>query len=190
MRSLIFDLDGTLWRGPDWYAEVLADLGVGAANKLRSRLADGANVIALARQAGIRRSHLVRACRERASSLSLYQGVADAIMEIAKRRIPTGIVTSLAGDVAAVALEHYDLVDLFPATEFAARNKATAIRSVLHRLGLSPGTQDFYIGDMPQDAAAAARAGVSFAWASWGYSAEPPAPCGAHLTRFEEVLDL
>jgi phosphoglycolate phosphatase-like HAD superfamily hydrolase len=46
----------------------------------------------------------------------------------------------------------------------------------------------WYVGDLKSDCTAARNAGISFAWASWGYSSEMPAHASMHLSSFSEVL--
>ena len=55
-RTLLLDLDGTLWDSRPWYAEILAVLGGGPAKDLEQALASGANVVRLAQEAGVSRS--------------------------------------------------------------------------------------------------------------------------------------
>ena len=58
-RALILDLDGTIWRGHEWYASVLSDaFGIDPA-ATAERLADGANLFGLAKEAGLSRERLI-----------------------------------------------------------------------------------------------------------------------------------
>lgn len=186
-RALIFDLDGTLWRGHEWYATVLAGLSGDEPARLADRLASGENAFGVASSLGVSRARFVRAAG--AGAAELYGGVAETLGELADRGVLLGVVTSLSREVAEPGLRHHGIVGRFGALEFAAGSKAPAIVRALGRLGASSSSPRFYVGDLPKDARAADRAGVSFAWASWGYASEVPAG-GARLERFEEVLAL
>ena len=57
-RAFLFDLDGTLWRGHEWYTSVLTEvIGVDEA-KTMERLAAGENLFRLAGKAGLSRSQV------------------------------------------------------------------------------------------------------------------------------------
>jgi phosphoglycolate phosphatase-like HAD superfamily hydrolase len=55
----------------------------------------------------------------------------------------------------------------------------------LRNLGEKPGPDCWYVGDTGQDALAATRAGVSFAWAKWG--ANCPEPLGTAMVLTNPV---
>ena len=57
-------------------------------------------------------------------------------------------------------------------------------------LGVSADGDCWYVGDMDGDCTAARRAGLSFAWASWGYGAQPPAGSNVTLSRFADIAEL
>jgi phosphoglycolate phosphatase-like HAD superfamily hydrolase len=56
-------------------------------------------------------------------------------------------------------------------------------------LGKEPSPKSFYVGDSLGDAAAAAAAGMRFAWAAYGYGTKPETAHVA-LSEFAKVLCL
>jgi phosphoglycolate phosphatase-like HAD superfamily hydrolase len=48
----------------------------------------------------------------------------------------------------------------------------------------------WYVGDDPNDAAAAVAAGIRFAWAAWGYTAQPPSGTDRVMHRPGDVTRL
>jgi len=189
-RAFIFDLDGTLWRSHEWYATVLGEVGGVEAADVLDRLAAGENLFRLAEAAGVSSARLVTACRRRTDSLVLYDGVREALEGLAQAGCRLGIVTSLARRIAEPALADLRLEAYFEATEFAARKPSpTPLLAALRRLGCEGNQRHYYVGDMPNDARCAAGAGISFAWASYGYGPRPVEEVEV-LTEFADVVKL
>ena len=190
-RTFLFDLDGTLWRGHEWYASVLTEvIGVDEAKTLE-RLATGENLFRLAGEAGLSRPQLITACRDRVSSLMMYEGVLPSLQQLSEVGCKLGVVTSLSERIAGPALANLGLDRFFEVKEFAARKPSPyPLLSALAALGEVADTRHYYVGDTPNDALCAARAGVTFAWASYGYGMVEPASQIRVLQRFSDVVAL
>ena len=190
-RALLFDLDGTIWRGHEWYASILREaFGIDATTTTR-RLAAGANLFGLAKEAGLSRPRLITACCSRVNSLALYDGVSRSLAQLSAAGWKLGIVTSLSEHIAGPALASLGIDPFFQARKFAARKPSPSpLRAALADLGETADARHCYVGDTSSDAMCAARAGVTFAWASYGYGmVEPTAPMRV-LREFKDVLSL
>lgn len=190
-RTFLFDLDGTLWRGHEWYASVLTEvIGVDEAKTLE-RLATGENLFRLAGEDGLSRPQLITACRDRVNSLVMYEGVLPSLQQLSEVGCKLGVVTSLSERIAGPALANLGLDRFFEVNEFAARKPSPyPLLSALAALGEVADTRHYYVGDTPNDALCAARAGVTFAWASYGYGRVEPASQIRVLQRFSDVVAL
>lgn len=190
-RTLIFDLDGTLWRGHEWYASVLAEVAFLDKAVAMEGLATGKNVFQLAKDAGLSKERLIRACHARFNRLTLYDGVLASLQQLADNGCELGIVTSLSARLARPALERCGLEPFFRAKEFAARKPSPrALIDALATLGQQACPRHYYVGDTTQDASCARRAGVSFAWARYGYGNLAPDEYDQVLGKFTDVTKL
>ena len=70
-RTILFDLDGTLWNSRPWFAEILARLSGTSAEKLEDSLTLGANLPRLASECGVTNSRLVGEAGNGVASLRL-----------------------------------------------------------------------------------------------------------------------
>ena len=190
-RAFLFDLDGTLWRGHEWYASVLNGvLGVDEATTME-RLAAGENLFRLASEAGLSRSQLITACQSRANSLMMYEGVLPSLQRLLEVGYKLGIVTSLSERIAGPALANLGLERFFEVRKFAARKPSPhPLLEALTALGEESDTRHCYVGDTSNDALCAARAGITFAWASYGYGIVEPTKHIRVLQRFADVVVL
>ena len=190
-RAFLFDLDGTLWRGHEWYASVLSEvIGVDEA-KTMERLAAGENLFRLAGKAGLSRSQLITACRSRVNSLMIYERVLPSLQQLSEVGCKLGVVTSLSERIAGPALAKLGLDRFFKVKEFAARKPSPSpLLAALAALGEVADTRHYYVGDTSNDALCAARAGVTFAWASYGYGMVEPTSQIRVLRRFADVVAL
>jgi phosphoglycolate phosphatase len=104
------------------------------------------------------------------------------------------VVTSLPARIAEPLLDCSGIRALFrdivSASNCAARKPSPVpLTFALTRIGVVPDRNVFYVGDQAGDAACAEAAGVSFAWASYGYGKDNPGISGgAVLKSFREVL--
>ena len=190
-RALLFDLDGTIWRGHEWYAAVLREvIGTDESTTLE-RLAMGASVFRLAKEAGLSKSRLISACCSRVDALMLYNGVLDSLARLSMAEWKLGIVTSLSERIAQPALTNLGLDPFFGAKRFAARKPSPSpLRAALGDLGEIANPRHYYVGDTSSDAECAARAGLNFVWASYGYGIVEPSKPARVLGQFGDLLSL
>ena len=190
-RVILFDLDGTLWRGYEWYASVLNEvIGLDEATTMEQFHA-GKNVFRLAKAARISRSRLITACRSRVNSLTMYDGVLSSLQQLSGGGWKLGVVTSLSERIAGPALAKLELNRFFGTKKFAARKPSPrSLCAALAELGEQADIRHYYVGDTSSDALCATRAGVTFAWASYGYGIVEPTTQMRVLRRFTDVLEL
>lgn len=190
-RAFLLDLDGTLWRGHEWYASVLADLTSLGRTSVLASLAAGGNIFRLSEQAGLSRNRFVTACHARIDLLTLYADVRSSLEELTGAGHKLGVVTSLPKRLADPPLATLGLNQYFKAKTFAARKPSPRpLLNALAELNEEADEHHFYVGDTAGDAQCASRAGISFAWASYGYGKiESPKP---HLVlrKFSDILKL
>ena len=155
------------------------------------RLAAGKNLFQLANEAGLSRSRLITACRSRVNSLTVYDGVLPSLQQLLGVGCKLGVVTSLSERIAGSALANLGLERFFGAKKFAVRKpSALPLRAALADLRERADTRHYYVGDTSNDAQCAARAGVTFVWASYGYGMVQPATQIRVLQRFADVVAL
>lgn len=189
-RVFLFDLDGTLWRGHEWYASVLAEVSGADEAATMERLASGENLFRLADESGLSRSRLISACRLRVNSLRMYDGVLTSLQQLSQVGCKLGVVTNLSERIAGPALDSLGLDEFFKVTRFAAKKpNPCSLLAALTTLGEEADTRHFYVGDTSNDARCAASAGVTFAWASYGYGVEPAGRMRV-LKQFADVVAL
>lgn len=190
-RALLFDLDGTVWRGHEWYASILKEIS-GTENAVTvGRLAAGDNVVQLAKDVGLSREGLISACRARINGLAVYEGVFESLSKLSAAGHKLGIVTSLSRHIAQPALAGLGLERFFEAKKFAARKPSPKpVHAALADLGETADKRHYYVGDTAIDAACAANAGVTFAWASYGYGIVVPTEGMKTLHQFADVVSL
>lgn len=190
-HTLLFDVEGVLVDSHPLYCAALhAGAGLdpfASAELLRA----GHNVVRLAREAGISDSRFGRLCREAVAELRLYPEVVETLQELGGRNVRMGVVTNLPRRLIEPALVELGLVGYFASRIYAARKPAGAgLLKAFAELGRCVGEGVYYVGDTETDALAATRAGVAFAWASYGYSGARPAQAVAALGCFADVLGL
>jgi len=190
-EALLFDLDGTIWDSYPCYAAALSlesELTEHAA--IRS-LRSGDNVIGLVRGAGLTPSRFLRLCLGSIGKMRLFPDVIDVLQALERRGTPLGVVTNLPKWLIEPILFNLGITRFFSAQAFAARKpNPGSLRNALAAMHRRPHCGVYYIGDMPADAAAGMAAGVSFAWASYGYGPECPPSTKVVLANFAEVLSL
>jgi phosphoglycolate phosphatase len=192
--ALIFDVDGTLWDSYPWYAEVLAGLSGQGAADLRRRLGAGESIVRLVRECGASEARFRRACRH-ADGLRLYDGVRETLDALEGCGVPCAVVTSLPGRIVEPLLAHRGLAAHFPVVVHAGivrlgKPNPAPLREAARMMGLQDVSGVFYVGDGPNDALAARRAGMLFAWAAYGYGGGCPDGDAVVLREFREVLAL
>lgn len=155
-----------------------------------ARLRAGENVVALARESGMSSSRFAKLCVEAVCELRLYPEVPDTLHQLRASGTPLAAVTNLPGWLVEPLLRELSVYQYFDAVICAARKPSpTGIHKALGNLSRSADGA-YYAGDTHSDAQAASRAGVSFAWAAYGYGGERPENTNVVLERFSDVLSL
>jgi len=189
--ALLFDLDGTLWDSYPWYAEVIRALGDVSSESVLARLRAGETVVQIAREAGIPLGRFLNAGAPR-----LYPGVTEGLRELRERGIRLGVVTSLSRHLVLPALRALRIDRFFgdaivhPGNCRSRKPHPGPLLAALDQLATPASNAAFYIGDRDIDAQAAKRAGISFAWAAYGYGMFEPPNSALVLDTFADVLRL
>lgn len=179
----LLDLDGTLVLSYPLYAAALATAGSAVEASVLEALREGQNVVALMRASGVTPAAMGRALD--GTEVIAVAGWDVTLAELRRRHHPLGIVTSLPGWLAHALLSRAALEPTVDVVIANARKPSPAgIFKALAVLGTTPSEADVYVGDTGIDGEAARRAGISFAWASWGYG-PPQEPA---LERPEDLL--
>ncbi len=189
--TLLFDLDGTIWDSFPWYAQLLTN-GASCADIVQ-RLRSGCSIVSLHSEYGVTKTQFRRICAFAGDLPALYPEVPATLEALRQRGTALAIVTSLPNWVELVlsrtGLDQYFRAVIHAGNCTARKPNPKPLHSALRILGRDAGPEVFYVGDRSDDARAAARAGISFAWASYGYGEEPNY-LTARLDTFAEVLDL
>ena len=194
-RALLLDLDGTLWDSHPWYAEILAELGAGPAKDLEQALASGANLVRLAREAGVSRSRLGTRAKRSEKPIDLFDDVHETLLALKERGTQIGVVTNIPGWLANPLIDRAGLNDYFcvvvtRSDRVPPKPSPGGMHKALEALGVEAKLDAWYVGDAITDAGAAAAAGVPFAWAAYGYESDQPFGTERVLHGFAETLDL
>ncbi len=194
--AFAFDLDGTIWDSYPWYAGILGDLGKSDAATLLHELNGDGNVIRLMNRLGIARKTFLAECRHRVKAIPVYAPVRDTLDRLRTQSIPLGVASSLPGDIVTTMLDGSDLSNYFTSIVHRGNCQATKpnprpVIQCLEGLGITPGPSACYVGDRQADQGAAGRAGVTFAWAEYGYGKGVILGAGeVRITDFKEILEL
>lgn len=188
--ALLFDLDGTIWDSHPWYGDVLSPYVGAPGVVIEQKLKNGDNIAALIRHYGVPKSRFSNS----QSKLRLFPGVEKTLAQLRQNSVLLGVVTNLPRWLVETMLDHTNLSRVFETVQpfiWPSRSKAERIFIALSSLNLNPNRETFYVGDLPSDCEAAMRAGISFAWARYGYGKESP-PDGTTITldSFEQVIVL
>ncbi len=190
-RALLFDLDGTIWNSYPWYARILAEAGGASIPSVLDQLQHGDSIVQLLRRYRVPDATLMR----RHSGLELYPGVVETLEELGHRELPRGVVTSLPGRLVLPLLKGLNISHHFKAVIHAGNCRfrkpdPRPLLAALDLMEMQPAADTFYVGDMLSDAQAATRAGLGFAWASYGYGGRRLSEASVILKSFAEVLAL
>jgi phosphoglycolate phosphatase len=193
-RVILLDLDGTVWNSYPWYGKLLATNGMKPAQLVRD-LRSGHSVVAIAQRLGVSRTQLAKLCISAVEHLELYDGVSTTLVKLGRNGTLLAVVTSLPGWLVDPLLDHTKLASHFRTVVNASNCRAykpspRPIQQALTALDVAAGAQVLYVGDTANDALAARRAGVRFAWASYGYGATKPDGTDLVLDHFSMVATL
>lgn len=190
-RTLLFDLDGTLWNSHEWYGAALCAGSGLTHDDAVARLQAGHNVVGLAREMGISNARFTKLCCEAVTVLSLYPGVPEVLHTLGERGTLMGVVTNLPGRLVEPVIGDLGIAHHFATRIYNARKPGGGgILRALNEVNRGADDSVFYAGDMETDALAAQRAGVPFAWASYGYCNERPPQTRVVLENFADILTL
>lgn len=190
-RAFLFDLDGTVWRGHEWYASVLAEVTCLSRTSIMASLATGGNIFQLSKEAGLSKERLIAACHARIHRLALYDNVCPTLAKLSGVGCKLGVVTSLSERLADTPLSMLGLDQYFEVKRFAARKPSPKpLLTALAKLNEEVDERHYYVGDTAADAQCASRAGISFAWASYGYGKAESIEPHRVLHEFSDVLKL
>ncbi len=184
--AVVVDLDGTVWDSGPWYDALASATG---------RVApEGLTAARLMRKVGYTKGAFAKACVGAQPPLRLYPGVASALEQLARRGIALGVVTNLPGWMAQPMLAASGLAPVLRTVVdygVTRRHKPQPdpLLEACRRIGCLP-DRAWYVGDHPDDATAAASAGMPFAWASWGYTSTAPSTARRVLKSPSEIRTL
>ncbi len=194
-RAILLDLDGTVWDSYPLYAELLAGGRTGTADEVLERLRLGENVFRLVKEAGISSATFKARCVDAAHRLIVFGGVHDTLASLGDSGVKLGVVTSLPGSLALPMLEAQGFPQLLKFTIHAGNCRARKpqpgpLLAACRGMGIEASSEVYYAGDQQTDAQAASNAGLSFAWASYGYGSSEPDSTDVVLQRFTDLRSL
>jgi phosphoglycolate phosphatase len=194
-RTLLLDLDGTLWDSRPWYAELLAGVSGGSAAELEDKLALATTVVRLAKELGVSKSRLIREASNSTASLRLYDGARQTLDDLKDQATLMGVVTNLPSWLVApmakrTGLQGYFEVIITPRPGVPAKPQPHGIRKALEVMERDADPNAWFVGDSTTDAVAARAAGVRFAWAAYGYATAPPPGTAMVMHRFQDLRRL
>lgn len=177
-RAVLFDLDGTLWDSHPWFAHLIARQGEQDEARILGELRSLRPAARLLRDAGIARQEFAALCRGPRRP-QLYEGAEAVLHALVASRVARGAVTNLPRWLTEPMLGCLGLDQLFPVVvtyEDTRRRKPhpDPLLLALDALSVDAEPTTWYVGDSATDWQAANAAGMSFAWASWGYTPQPP----------------
>lgn len=203
VTAILFDLDGTLFDTIPWYSNTLSFLSGCSAQEVETRLQGGANLMRLIAELGIGRGQFLEASARRRGLLRSFPGAEETLAELCRRQVPLGLASSLPGPLvedlilagtplASILMDPTVTASKWPVIHAGncrpTKPRPDSILRCLERLSVPASRSAWYVGDRRVDQEAAERAGVSFAWAAYGYSdgVDP----GAVALRLDKPRDL
>lgn len=185
-NAVVVDLDGTVWDSEPWYQALAAASG--------HQTPEGLPAARLLRKVGYTERAFSKACNEAHPPLRLYPGVASALEHLANGGIALGVVTNLPRWMVQPMLAASGLTSILGTViDYGATHRRKPhpdpLLEVCRRIECAP-EQTWYVGDRQEDATAAAKAEMPFAWASWGYTSSPPSTVRRVLEDPSEIRTL
>jgi HAD superfamily hydrolase (TIGR01549 family) len=192
--AVILDLDGTVWDSRPFYATAAGGSSAAKEERALSELKAAGSAATLLKRSGMNKNAFRRHCNA-TGNLTLYPDVLTTITELSERGTPLGAVTNLPSWMVNPMLACRGLDEMFWSVVtygWTTRNKPWPDPLLLccRELEVKAGSDCWYIGDTDGDCTAARRAGLSFAWASWGYGEHTPAGADLRLTSISAIASL
>jgi phosphoglycolate phosphatase len=192
--AFIVDLDGTIWDSHQWVADLVSVGDSDVRESVLEKLRAGRPAATLLRRSGTTPARFRELCAA-SVTLRLYSGAKEVLSALCDRGLPLGVVTNLPRWMAMPMLASSRLADLFASTvtyERTSRRKPhpDPLQLACSEMEVAPAEDVWYIGDSESDCRAATTAGLSFAWASWGYGESEPEGCHVRLESLPDALDL
>jgi phosphoglycolate phosphatase len=193
-RALVFDLDGTIWDSLPWLARVVGGKNPRNERAALESLRGGIPAARLLKAAKVDARRFRSICQE-ARDFHPYDGVVTTLEHVQALGRPLGVVTNLPAWIARPMLGCVGLDDCFDSVVDFGRTRRhkpwpDPLELALSELGEEPGPDVWYVGDVDADAVAAERAGLSFAWATYGYGEREPQYASTSISAFADVANL
>jgi HAD superfamily hydrolase (TIGR01509 family) len=190
-RAIIFDLDGTIWDSEPWFARLLGAQGGPGASEYERLLRSGTSIVKLI----ARRAAFVRIATASISSLNLYPEIRKVLALLSEKNVGLGVFTSLPGWIVEPILSGLGIDSHFRAVIHAGNCRQRkphpmGIFNALGALGVQVGPTVYYVGDREVDSRTARNAGISFAWASYGYGRTAPQFVTAKIDEPKQILTI
>lgn len=192
--AFLFDLDGTLWDSRGFFAEAASSAGLDF-NQSLSSLKQGKPAAVLLREARVSQSKFKYLPTSLRHALLLYPETQRVLRQLQADALPMGVVTSLPGWIALPMLEVTGISQFFDV--IVDWNRCRRIKPspepillALKDMKVDPAPHVWYVGDSEVDSQSARSAGVSFAWASYGYSPIRPIDANVFLRSLDDLLAL
>lgn len=190
-RAVLFDLDGTVWNSWPWYAQLLHVRGAGSIDDQRTLLEGGEPAAALFHSVGLSASAFKTACA--LEPPPLFGGIAEMMRHLVDAGVRLGAVTNLPKWLYAPMLAAHDESLAFETvvgwSDARRKPRPDPLELAMEHLGVEPAAEHWYVGDTASDAEATVAAGMSFAWAAWGYGDVRPSGTRRRLDRPEQVTE-
>ena len=205
IRTIIFDLDGTLWDATGQtlsiWNEVFAQrpgislrLTPSAFRRLMGKTMEEIGALLFPRKSITERNAIMDLCGQqevlslRQTGGRLYDGVEETLSTLQKE-FPLMIVSNCQSGYVSAFLEAHRLGGYFCDFEESGRtgkSKSDNIRLIMERNHID---QAVYVGDTAGDQLAARRAGIPFIFAAYGFG-EPLPASSAYSAAIQRFTDL
>lgn len=206
--SIIFDMDGTLWDAVDSYAAIwnctLADCGVRRPPVTRDELislmgkplAEIAAILVPGLQGDELKTFTDRLRVNDAAMLpdlggKLYPGVRDTMEQLMARGVRLFMLSNCGPQGIPVFLDYTGLgpfVTDYLSYGSTGHDKDVNIRTLVERYNL---VSPLYVGDTVGDLLSTRRAGIPFAWASYGFGLDfNPDDADIVLSSFSDLAKI
>ena len=190
-RAIIFDLDGTIWDSEPWFARLLGAQGGPGASEYERLLRSGTSIVKLI----ARRAAFVRIATASISSLNLYPEIRKVLALLSEKNVGLGVFTSLPGWIVEPIVSGLGIDSHFKAVIHAGnchqrKPHPMGIFNAIGALGVQAGPTVYYVGDREVDSRTARNAGISFAWASYGYGSTAPQFVTAKIDEPMQILTI